>query len=577
MNHYATFILLLMSVIATSCSDDRAWLEKMVSIQAAGDKNPVAALKALDSIRGDIQNRSKYLRMKYDLLETRLQDKAYIPATSDTKITSVTAYFAKKGSKAEQQEAYYYQGSVYRDLSDTPRALEAYLASLSISRQTAHPDSILLRNTYSNLCWLYYHVQDYNNALRMARMEYGLARKMKMLDAATVLHVGTSCIRLGQHEAARRYFRQAYRLATHEKTAGDDNTTLASLLYHCAVLGMRQEAEGGYRLMRGRTVGRAEKANWDLALGQYFMSTHQPDSAISRYRAVIAGTADLQGKYDASKLLVQIYKERGDLDRATAYADLFIRFSDTLNLGERQRLAATVGNKYRYHTNKTREEQTRQKAAFYRQLTLAVAAAATFVILVLVLLMLHRRNKRLQEIIASTNALISANRQVEKLKEEVRMRESEFTNLKSTLAGTKNRLKDVTAKIERYRHEVHEKEMLLEEKIKQNKSIIRLIRQSAFERKAGDVVREIRQSAEGKHVMSAAEWDDCYQAVNKLYPSFSDTLARRLGRIEEQELQVCYLMKMGLTNPQICNLTALPRTTVWRWTKKFEWITAAGN
>ena len=273
---------------------------------------------------------------------------------------------------------------------------------------------------------------------------------------------------------------------------------------------------------------------------------------------------------------MQIYKERGDLDRATAYADLFIRFSDTLNLGERQRLAATVGNKYQYHTNKTREEQTRQKAAFYRQLTLAVAAAATFVILVLVLLMLHRRNKRLQEVIASTNALISANRQVEKLKEEVRMRESEFTNLKSTLAGTKNKLKDVTAKIERYRHEVHEKELLLEEKIKQNNSIIRLIRQSAFERNAGDVVRAIRQSAEGKHVMSAAEWDDCYQAVNKLYPSFSETLARRLGLIEEQELQVCYLIKMGLTNPQICNLTALPGTTVWRWTKKFGWITGSG-
>ena len=37
-------------------------------------------------------------------------------------------------------------------------------------------------------------------------------------------------------------------------------------------------------------------------------------------------------------------------------------------------------------------------------------------------------------------------------------------------------------------------------------------------------------------------------------------------------MQVCYLLRIGLSGVQIRNLTALSRATVWRWVKKYDWV-----
>lgn len=56
----------------------------------------------------------------------RVQDKAYIAATSDIVAKQLVTYFEKNGTALEKQEAYFYAGSVYRDLQDTPRALKYF-------------------------------------------------------------------------------------------------------------------------------------------------------------------------------------------------------------------------------------------------------------------------------------------------------------------------------------------------------------------------------------------------------------------------------------------------------------------
>ncbi|MBR4921953.1 MAG: hypothetical protein IKZ62_11670, partial [Prevotella sp.] len=54
---------------------------------------------------------------------------------SDLMIKKLMSYFEDKGSLNEKQEVFYYAGSVYRDLQDTPRALEYFLKSLDYVMQ----------------------------------------------------------------------------------------------------------------------------------------------------------------------------------------------------------------------------------------------------------------------------------------------------------------------------------------------------------------------------------------------------------------------------------------------------------
>ena len=116
------------------------------------------------------------------------------------------------------------------------------------------------------------------------------------------------------------------------------------------------------------------------------------------------------------------------------------------------------------------------------------------------------------------------------------------------------------------------KEQQLTEKMEQNKTFIKMLHHSEMEGKAEDVIQAVRQSSIGKRDMTSADWQQLYQAVDELYPTFRARLLHELGTFTEQQMQVCYLMRIGLSKSEIQNITNLSRSTVWRWVKKYNWV-----
>ena len=157
----------------------------------------------------------------------------------------------------------------------------------------------------------------------------------------------------------------------------------------------------------------------------------------------------------------------------------------------------------------------------------------------------------------------ASERQLEKSKEELILFQQELDR--------------VNSEYNKYDIALKEKERLLSEKIEQNKTFIKLLHQSELERKAEDVIFAIRQSTAGKKNMTSADWKQLYQAVDELYPDFKDKLLTELGMFTEQQMQVCYLMRIGLSKPQIQNMTNLSRVTVWRWVKKYDWVLTSND
>ena len=112
----------------------------------------------------------------------------------------------------------------------------------------------------------------------------------------------------------------------------------------------------------------------------------------------------------------------------------------------------------------------------------------------------------------------------------------------------------------------------LEEKRRQSQSLLQKLRHSEMQENANDVIAWVRLAADGKRRMDEADWKRLFSAVDSVYPDFSDMLLSRVTVLNDQQMQVCYLMRIGMSNPQIRNITDLPRTTIWRWTKTFGWI-----
>ncbi|MCQ2213393.1 MAG: hypothetical protein MJZ36_07135 [Bacteroidaceae bacterium] len=119
-------VMLLVLLLASSCGRKEAD-ELFVRVEAVMDEHPDSALAMLDSVAYMTDGYSRSQRMRYHLLHAKAQNKAYVDFTSDSIMKEVVAYYDAHGTANEQVEAHYLLGCVYRDLKESPMALQCYL------------------------------------------------------------------------------------------------------------------------------------------------------------------------------------------------------------------------------------------------------------------------------------------------------------------------------------------------------------------------------------------------------------------------------------------------------------------
>lgn len=572
MNRLLVIYTLFASFVLTiSCNHDASVIKQLENIKQVGDKNPRKAMLMLDSVKIEEQSWTKHTRMICNLLDIRLHDKAYIPTTSDLKIKPIVAYFNRHGNAIERQEAYYYAGSVYRDLQNYPQAITYFLQSKDICENGEIADSVMLTNTYSNLDWLYYKVQDYKNSTIMSEKECVLAKALGILDASTAQNLGASQLRNGQTSKAKASFSQALSLV--QKGDSSDITNIFHLLYHFSKLKMMPQAKVCYDMVKIKIPQDSLPSECIRDLGEYYLLTNNFNSAIDCYKLVVSREDNLENVYDASKILFKLYNYLGDIRTSNYYGKIFIDISDTLNLGKRQELAATANNLYQYHRDQKREKDIAERGETYKNIALGTLATLLPLTIIAFLLYIRKRRRSTREILVQRQTIDAYSKRNSDLQEEIEKQKDMLRAKEASLSDAQARLQEVTRQTEQYMDKIREQEKILAEKMDQNRSLMRLMHKAELESSAGDIVNTVRETSKGKHKMTAKEWNILIQAVDELYPEFSSALADKLGRIDKNELHVCYLMRIGLTNPQIINVTSLPHSTVWRWTKKFEWIT----
>ena len=83
----------------------------------------------------------------------------------------------------------------------------------------------------------------------------------------------------------------------------------------------------------------------------------------------------------------------------------------------------------------------------------------------------------------------------------------------------------------------------LEEKRRQSQSLLQKLRHSEMQENADDVIAWVCLAADGKRRMDEADWKRLFSAVDSVYPDFSDMLLSRVTVLNNQQMQVCYLMR----------------------------------
>ncbi len=567
------FIILIITIsfLCISCKDN-SLLSKMDQIKTVGDENPALALKMLDSIYVDARNASEYTIMKYDLLKIRLEDKSYIPHTSNRTIENLMKYFEDNGTIKDKQEAYYYAGSVYRDLDDTPRAIENFYKSIETvdNKNKKECDSIILRNAYSNLHYLFVNVQDYNNALKMAQMDYSISKALNKMTINTIIQITTAYLNMDMEKEGIHYLDEAFNCIKDKKYANEDNF-IYLVLYHYSNLNLKDKANECYNLIKKRKLKRMDAFVRNI-LGNYYMLIGQQDSAIACYEYIINEKKNELAMYDTSKKLFLIYSENGNKDKAIKYGAEFVRMSEKLDLAKNSELAATVNNKYKYHLDQSRMQKMESERTMYLRIALTIGISAVLLTLAFVIFYMRKKNITLRRQLALTDSLNSVKAQMSDIKKNTLLKEQQLASAQSEIAAKEQKMKEISEELQHNEQLLETTKKRLNDKMKQSEQLMQMLHKAELEDSASDVVEAVRKSAEGKKKLSATDWQQLYSAVNSLYPDFKDSLMSRDGNLSEQQMQMCYLMRIGLTGPQINNVVDISRTTVWRWTNANKWI-----
>jgi len=550
----------------SACSEERSTITKMDQIKAIGDTNPQLALRMQDSLETTIRTANKYVQMKYDLLETRLRDKAYIVATSDKRIMDVVAYFEEEGTDAEKQEAYYYAGSVYRDLQDTPKGLLYFFKSMETAENGDDCDSVMLINTYSGISRLQYKVQDYKNALVMARKEYKLSEKRNDVWLATVIQVGACLVRLDSLDEAKVFLRKSIKMALEQKD--NDMGDLVALLHNLSHLKMTEEAGQCYSMIRNDIRNEDVTSDLCLAVGRYYEAVNIPDSALHYYKQAYKKSNSLEETYDATKKLLSLYINKGDNVNVGKYAEEFIKTSGQLDFAERQELSATVNNQFQYHRDYEEERMLKESESLYRAIGIGLTVLSIVIFFVFLFLFLYRRKKQMEESRQYKEEIRKANEAGDRLKKEIQSKNEE---LKDVLAKVKQRSKEIEqiqSSLDDAIVSLHEKESLLNETISKNERIRQTLNKMNFESNAESMLSNIKTVIKKYWVMTDKDWEKLHRAINGLYPSFEADLTAKFKGISDKSKKICYMARAGFTDTEIERLTGLPSTTVWRWAKK---------
>lgn len=583
-----TFLLLALLQILASCTENKYCAERMDAIRRMGDTVPMRAMKSLDTLCVEMEGADMHDRQLLALLRVRLQDKADMIPESDLQIKPVMEYFEEKGNDREKQEAYYYAASVYRDLRDTPAAITYFQKSLEHGRK-AQGDSLLMRNAYSQLNKAYYITGNYDEALKAAEEELKIAKRMNLVDAITMIELGRGYLDMNRHDDARKAIRKALELQEKRmgtpQCAGELCSTMLVLLDTD-----EKELMEKCKAMLDRAMGAKRQSGAEYVYARYYSKKAMGDSAIHYFKQCFADSINLDVKACAARELLKAYHRTGNYGEASLWGTRYLEYAKEIDQINNREKSLRAHNQYIYNRDRIRELEERQSTErLQRTMLIATGVACLAIIVVIVGMWLVRRhyknlNSELWESVRKTRE--ETTRKRHELEQMVRMAKTEqekgeaaLQGITAELSATREALSEKEGELLHLKDDIakmQEAECTLKKELEKKKLLSeRLVQQqnkSAFLGSAKEVVRAVTAAAAGKYNMQEADWERLLSAVKTLYPDFAKAAYQQYPQTKSDQARFFCLLHIGLNNGQIRNLMEIPRTSLWRWTKKYEEI-----
>lgn len=543
-------VIILYIGLISACTPKPVYPEAMSQAIRCVETSPDSALHYLNSLSpATLQAEPKETRMYYDLLKIKANDKLYHEQTSDSTILEIVRFYDEYGDLHKQMEAYYYLGSVYRDLGDAPRAVKAFLHATELGENTMEYG--LMGKAYGQICILLDLQSIYDEAERAGKkeLEYALLRNDSVAVGYSLRNIARIFHDRHELDSALHYYMEGY-----EKGAMRiKNIILSEVPWIYYDKGEPEQAKS--LIFELFNKGRYSYNNW-LLLGRIYAQEGELGKAHDYFNTVLTEGSlfQIQGAYQG---LSELEARRGNLRAALAYAKQSLAYQDSINQWKQTEAVAKIQALYNFQAyeeenNRLQEANNRhQRWLLLLTCGLIVLASGGYLYYNRLLhkkariLRLARTARMLNELAYSNSSTLMEDER-QKIK-ELQTRSQQLENEKSYL---QKQLQAVENDLSSYAQQ--EKKGVKEAKIPPHVLSLR----------SSEIYHIFHQWNEHSAKITAKQWEELHTAIDLTYPRFTDRLLTLYPKLSEVELQICYLIKISLPLKTIAQMLSRSNSAI---------------
>lgn len=574
------------------------------------ERKPKEIYELLKEVQKDKQHLTAEDEARLAILTLRAKDLAYIPLEGKDSIGLRKAidYYDRKHDHRRLMQGYYLLGGVYRDIGDAPKGVETYMNVIEAADTTSTDcDYRIMARAMAQKADL----QERQNVLPKAvesiqrAMHYALKGRDTTYYYDCALGIISQQTLLDNYEPLiHKSFQLIYECQEYGDTAMSVKWCVGYAWFYLQ-RGLTAEADSMLALY-DRYNGRPLPIYYGTK-GEAHLAHGRLDSAEWCFRKELEA-ADWNNQQTAYRGLKKVFAQRHQLDSALKYATLQC---DAVDSDYQHKVSETIVQMEQVYNYEAEKEQAAKARLKQAQLQRMMAYLLTAIVLVGagVIVAWQRRGARMRE------RMLKQEKHTEELKAQMAQVTVERNRAEAKLAKMETSLAQYQTEVEKQKNaqwrilqeldaernrkaeaqeeqlaqqqriqeleaekrngetainalqkEIRRKEVELEEERQRIKDMtidLEEFREEARQMaNMTDAVKAMRKRMELGKAATTREWEAMQKEVNRLYPKFIRVLRKQVAGLNDTELHVAMLLKMGFNPSDISILTGLTPSAI---------------
>ena len=562
-------VILAAACLMMGCTDGR-YDAVLSQIDTLMEAHPDSALQRLDSLRSQKESWPKSLRMRYDLLEAKAQNKAFVDFTSDSIAKEFTKYYDSHGTANERMMAHYLLGCVYRDLGEAPHAVDCYLDAISLADTTAKDcDFYTLSCAYAQMADIYYRqlLLSYSIIARKRASYYAFKANKPVYAISDLERIASAYILQNKKDSAElilievQHLYQRYGLL---QNALQSFTKLIHIYVNDSnkliqTKELIDKYDSEFSSFDKNHELQGAKRKFYFYKGRYFEGVNQLDSAEYYYRKIYRPNMSYTAMDPMYRGLLSIFTKRHQSDSIAKYSQLLCLANDSSIAKKDQDLTAQMAASYNYNRYQ-KEALENEKIAHHTQIIL-ISILIGVAVVAFILYTIWRNHLKKQERLRAE--FTKATEEYEKNIRTMRLLDSAYQEvinavkeeLSKTRSENQSHLETITAEYERNKTELEEENHKLTGTIRklEKQEAVSDYLQKTKELMNTEIVKHIKDLEQiPLSTLTKDDWNMLNAEIATYFPSIIHDL-NSLPKITDQKIRVCLLVLLKIKDSSIAN------------------------